>query len=353
MSKGMYIGVDNVARKIRTAYIGVDNVARKIKKAYIGVDNVAKCFFSSGLGLYAGGQGYFISSTEDGTEWTKTNKTTSSYTGTAMAYGNGTIVVVGINNAVYSKDGINWTSIPALSSTSINDIAFCKDRFVAVGYGGLIFYSFDGISWTSTTPFSTKICSICYNENDDIIAICKYNSDGTGATFAWCNRSDMTWTNCSQTVSIPAGWTPNNRCLAWNGRQYIMGLYSNVYYNTSSTMDHSWVSSLAMNQNLNRIVNLGSYGTAIVSDHGKCIIVDNNTIGIISSNTKDWSISDSSLNYVIKDIAKYQDEVYLCIRSGPAEIYKRDGDKWVSVLSINNSTSGDYVYFNYLCSAED
>jgi hypothetical protein len=50
MAKGAYIGVNNVARKIKKSYIGVDGIARKIKKAYIGIGGVARpCFSSSGI----------------------------------------------------------------------------------------------------------------------------------------------------------------------------------------------------------------------------------------------------------------------------------------------------------------
>lgn len=48
MAKGAYIGVNNVARKIKKGYIGVDGVARKIKKAYIGVNGIARLFWSAG-----------------------------------------------------------------------------------------------------------------------------------------------------------------------------------------------------------------------------------------------------------------------------------------------------------------
>lgn len=47
MAKGMYIGVNNVARKVKQIYIGVGGVARKVKKAYIGVGGVARLFFSA------------------------------------------------------------------------------------------------------------------------------------------------------------------------------------------------------------------------------------------------------------------------------------------------------------------
>ena len=48
MSKGVYIGVDGYARKVKSMYIGVDGVARKIKKAYLGVEGYARLFYSSG-----------------------------------------------------------------------------------------------------------------------------------------------------------------------------------------------------------------------------------------------------------------------------------------------------------------
>ena len=52
MSKGAYIGVDGVARKVKKMYIGVDGVARKVKKGYIGVNGIARLFYSSGSGVF-------------------------------------------------------------------------------------------------------------------------------------------------------------------------------------------------------------------------------------------------------------------------------------------------------------
>lgn len=51
MSKGIYVGVDNKARKVKKAFVGVDDVARKVKKGYIGVGGVARPFFSSEPGV--------------------------------------------------------------------------------------------------------------------------------------------------------------------------------------------------------------------------------------------------------------------------------------------------------------
>lgn len=46
MAKRAYIGVDDVARKVKSIYIGVNGVARRVKKAYIGVGGVARLAYS-------------------------------------------------------------------------------------------------------------------------------------------------------------------------------------------------------------------------------------------------------------------------------------------------------------------
>ena len=45
MAKKAYVGVSNVARKVKKIYIGVNDVARKVKRGYIGVNGVARLFF--------------------------------------------------------------------------------------------------------------------------------------------------------------------------------------------------------------------------------------------------------------------------------------------------------------------
>lgn len=47
MSKAVYVGVANTARKVKKMYVGVDGVARKVKKGYIGVDGKARLFYLS------------------------------------------------------------------------------------------------------------------------------------------------------------------------------------------------------------------------------------------------------------------------------------------------------------------
>ena len=45
MAKKVYVGVNNVARKVKKMYIGIDGKARRVKKAYIGVNGVARLFY--------------------------------------------------------------------------------------------------------------------------------------------------------------------------------------------------------------------------------------------------------------------------------------------------------------------
>ena len=49
MAKNVYVGVSNVAHKVKKVYVGVSNVARKVKKIYVGVSNVARLVFTSEL----------------------------------------------------------------------------------------------------------------------------------------------------------------------------------------------------------------------------------------------------------------------------------------------------------------
>ena len=51
MSKGIYVGVNNVAHKVKKIYTGVDNVAKQVKKGYVGVGGVARPFFSAEAGV--------------------------------------------------------------------------------------------------------------------------------------------------------------------------------------------------------------------------------------------------------------------------------------------------------------
>lgn len=66
MAKKVYIGVDNVPRKVKKVYAGVDGVARKVKKGYIGVNGVARLFWQSGKPLSEYPHGSIVYLNENG-----------------------------------------------------------------------------------------------------------------------------------------------------------------------------------------------------------------------------------------------------------------------------------------------
>lgn len=103
MAKGMYIGVDDKARKVKKMYIGTDNVARKIKKGYVGVANVARVFWSAmveKLNIYHDGSfqnGVFNDFEYDAdTLWLRMRNDGVSTSGTSHSYDHGWLFLDGV-----------------------------------------------------------------------------------------------------------------------------------------------------------------------------------------------------------------------------------------------------------------
>lgn len=49
MPANAYVGIESLARKVKSIYIGIDGVARKVKNGFIGVAGIARKFFSSNI----------------------------------------------------------------------------------------------------------------------------------------------------------------------------------------------------------------------------------------------------------------------------------------------------------------
>lgn len=49
MPANAYVGIDNLARKVKSIYVGIDGIARKVKNGFIGVAGIARKFFSSAI----------------------------------------------------------------------------------------------------------------------------------------------------------------------------------------------------------------------------------------------------------------------------------------------------------------
>lgn len=126
-----YIGVNNIARKVKNYYIGVNGKARKVKKMYVGVNGKARLCYED-----AWEPNWQVSSLPASANWT------------SVCYGAGKFVAVAkdSNIAAYSIDGINWTQTTLPTSGKWYSVCYGNGKFVAVG-SALAAYSADGINW--------------------------------------------------------------------------------------------------------------------------------------------------------------------------------------------------------------
>jgi hypothetical protein len=106
--------------------------------------------------------GSVVSST-NGLNWTPQVVFPSKTNIVALAYGNGTFVMMAnfsytqfpitypLNVVMVSGDGVNWTPSATInsSSTPLNDLTFGTNLFCTVGQQGNVFTSPDGVNWTT------------------------------------------------------------------------------------------------------------------------------------------------------------------------------------------------------------
>ena len=132
MSKGAYVGVNDIARKIKNGYIGVNDIARKIKKAYIGIGGVARPFWSletelvyygvitslssarddlaatntDKYALFAGGEDYYASDRVD-----KYNKSLTRSSSTSLSAARWGLVAATANNTAFFAGGVGDNNV--------------------------------------------------------------------------------------------------------------------------------------------------------------------------------------------------------------------------------------------------
>ena len=227
MAKKMYIGVNNVARKVKKQYLGVDGKARKVKKGYIGVGGVARPFFSgepayygkitslskarshlaaTSIGDYAlfgggndsapystggGASGAYYATVDAYTSnLTKSTAANLSYASSSLAatragsyalfgggyrYSNGAWCVTGINVYDASLTKLNDLSLshtvpnssgpPSTYFTGCQDIAATTVAGSAIFAGGMYFAS--GATTTTTTPMTYINSSLVKTKGSD------------------------------------------------------------------------------------------------------------------------------------------------------------------------------------------
>jgi len=121
-------------------------------------------FYGGGkfLGFISGNSNVIVYST-DGINWTSVANLPTSTTWYGVTYGNGKFVAIGNEATAYSTDGISWTAgnMSALSGSARKwkTITYGNGKFVAAGDLAYTSYSTDGINWTSNGSFATWFSS--------------------------------------------------------------------------------------------------------------------------------------------------------------------------------------------------
>lgn len=107
MAKQIYVGVNNVARKVTNAYVGVNGVARKIKKAYVGVNDIAQLFYEAEKIIP-------FTSNPAPTSWSGTTTTANAVFTSSNNYGSWSVTS---DQRAYNTSRITWKTFDNSGST--------------------------------------------------------------------------------------------------------------------------------------------------------------------------------------------------------------------------------------------
>ena len=115
MAKKAYVGVNNIARNIKSIYVGVNGVARKIKKAYVGVNGVAHLFYQPSSAILIP-----FSSNPAPTSWSGTDTTANAVFTSSNNYGSWSVTS---NQKAYNSSRITWKTFDNNGTTGFYNSA--------------------------------------------------------------------------------------------------------------------------------------------------------------------------------------------------------------------------------------
>ncbi len=171
MAKAAYIGVNNVARKIKGGYIGVNGVARKIKAAYVGVGGVARPAWPSG------GVTTFVGSV--GSNYSDTIEVTGKTGDYVLAFA-GDCTAKALHNSSYTlTNATNWNTSTSDITTYVGGTSG-NGNYAMVGGGwdydnekslSTMFYYNSSLTKSSASALRTATEEGGYSWNDSYILI--------------------------------------------------------------------------------------------------------------------------------------------------------------------------------------
>ena len=238
MAKNQYIGVGNVARKVKQPYIGVNNVARKVKSGFVGVNNVARQYYESVV--YNTWKRYSFSNVNFYRK-VYSNSSDIMYLVNRFGFYNGTtppscafcidlatsgslISISNISGGVNLQVGTNGLKSVMISNVQdtsqtyyrYSDSTYHNDQYVGLsGYPSTRYdsayaiipgweYNEDAIVFYDTYQQYVRTLSVIYNRNPDSCVLTFYEDDD--GSVGWLAQS----TENVSTVVAPQGTYPDN-----------------------------------------------------------------------------------------------------------------------------------------------
>jgi len=117
-----------------------------------------------------------------------------------------------LDGLFWSDDRITWTPVATFQGNALNDIAYAKGRYVAVGAQGTILTSVDGINWQQATSGTTaKLVYVDSGNNEFVVG-------GQGVILS--SVDGLVWTTRATKAGQDA--TALEHGAVWNGSQYLL-----------------------------------------------------------------------------------------------------------------------------------
>lgn len=187
----------------------------------------------------------------------------------AVAYGNGTYVIVGTNGSILkSADGVSWSPVYGGTTNTLNDIVYglvgTVGYFVAVGASGTIIYSQDGAVWNNAiTSVLLTLTSITY-------------ATGTINNFvATSNSGKVIVSSDASLWTVVTTGTSNslNSISYYNGLVVAVGNNGTILTSSTPGINNAWVSRVcpssynlkSVKWNSDRWIIGGEYSTVLYS----------------------------------------------------------------------------------------
>lgn len=219
----------------------------------------------------------------DAVNWKPNSSITQGFTAIGT---NGSVWVGGAANMLYySADGLTW--VTTTGSTSVSNYLFVEwngQVWIAGGTGSdRMVYSLDGKTWSvsntaSATALATSVNAATWDGGE-------WMAVGSSTTVLAMSINGIDWTD----VSYSGGTFPGNSCLAWNGKQYLLGGNNGyassadgitwTYYSTPVIHKVSWNGQFWLAANNTN--SGGMYSADGVSWYG--VIMDSVSVNIVRS----------------------------------------------------------------------